>query len=162
MIVSNSSPLIFFGKQGKLSLLKTCFKQVLIPRGVYDEISKSEDTSETIALMEAIEDKWVRIEDIKINKALETDNIGKGEREAISLAHKNKSLLLIDDDNARRYAEILNVEVHGTLYVILLSCSKKFITKSEAKDILEGMILDGFYISVEVYSRFLSLLGYLK
>ena len=38
MIVSNSTPLIWLAKIGKLNLLKNFFKTVMIPEAVYDEV----------------------------------------------------------------------------------------------------------------------------
>ncbi len=37
-VISNSTPLIVFIKKNELSLLKSLFNKVLIPKAVYDEI----------------------------------------------------------------------------------------------------------------------------
>ncbi len=37
-VISNSTPLIAFIKKNELSLLKSLFNKVLIPKAVYDEI----------------------------------------------------------------------------------------------------------------------------
>lgn len=158
MIVSNSSPLIVLGKQGVLSLLKRCFGKVLIPKKVYDEVSVKKDSPEAAALNKAIVEGLVVVENVAINRMLFTEKMGQGEKEAISLADKHKAVLLIDDDSAKSYASVLGVEAHGTLYVIFLACSRKFITKEEATNILDGMTASGFYISTELYSRFAALL----
>jgi len=154
MIIANSSPIIILGKQGKLEFLKKCFGKVIIPKTVYIEIIKGKNSPETISLEDAIKNKWIIVEKVTKN-ILVTDKIGQGEKEAISLASKYKKILLMDDDSARKYASILNVEVHGTLYVIYLAVVKGIINKEEAKNIVERMIVDGFYISIEIYSKFL-------
>lgn len=159
MIVSNASPLINFGKQSKSDILKKCFGKIIIPRRVYDEIAIKEDAIETIVLKKAIEEKWIFVEDIKINKFLKTQNIGEGEKEAISLAAAKKSILLIDDDIVKEYASLLGVEAHGSFYVLYLACELKVINKDEAKEILDRMVKEGFYVSTELYSRFFDLLG---
>lgn len=158
MIVSNSSPIIILGKQGRLEVLKKCFKNVIIPKTVYDEIMIVGNSPECIALESAIKDKWIIIKKIDINPLLQTLNLGEGEKEAISLAIKHKLILLIDDDSAKAYATILRVEAHGSLYVLYIAVLKRYIDKAEAKSILEEMICDGFYISTDLYSRFLELL----
>ena len=162
MIVSNSSPIIILGKQGMLDILKKCFKKVIIPKRVYDEVMHKKDSPESITLKKGINDKWIVIEKTAVSAFLHTKNLGQGEKEAISLAVKHKSLLLIDDDSAKTYATVLNVEVHGTFYVIYIALLKNFISKSQAKKILEDMIANGFYISTDIYSRFLDLLNSLK
>ena len=158
MIVSNSSPIIILGKQGILELLKRCFKKVIIPKSAYEEIMQKKDSTEVIALNKAINDGWIIVKEIDINSILQTKNIGQGEKEAISLAAKYKSILFIDDDIAKKYASLLNVECHGALYVVYLSVLKRFINKQQAKNIFENMIKDGFYVSTEIYAKFLEFL----
>lgn len=162
MIVANSSPIIILGKQGILDLLKKCFKNLIIPKSVHDEVMHKKGSPEAVALNKAINEKWVSVEKISVSPVLLTNRIGRGEKEAISLAAKHKKLLLIDDDSAKTYASILGVEAHGTFYVIYLACLKGSISKAEATQTLESMITDGFYVSTELYSKFLDLLNSLK
>ena len=162
MIVSNSSPIIILAKQGMLDLLKKCFKEVIIPESVYEEILHKSGTLEAIALNQAIKEKWISVQKVAVIVKLETKRIGQGEKEAISLAYKHKSLLVMDDDSAKKYSSIFGVESHGTFYVIYLACIRKLLDKSSAKEVLENMIADGFYISSEFYSRFIKLLDTLE
>lgn len=162
MIVANSSPIIILAKQGMLELLKKCFGKVIIPKSVNDEIMQKKGSPETTALEEAIKSKWIVVKGITIIPALDTKNIGEGEKEAISLAHKHKTLLIIDDDLAKKYASIFGVTAHGTLFVLYLTYIKKLIDKADVITALEGMIADGFYISPELYSRFFDLLNSYK
>ena len=159
MIVSNSTPIINFGRQGKLDILRKCFDEIVIPKSVYDEIMQKKESPEAIILDKSINEKWIIVEDIAINPLLNTMSLGKGEKEAISLASQKKCELLIDDDYAKSYAKVLNVESHGSFYVLYLACLKKIIDKEEAKNIFESMIHEGFYVSLDLYSRFLELLG---
>jgi|SRR3989344_1370862 len=159
MIISNATPLINFGKQGRLDILKRCFDKIFIPKSVYEEILMIEDNIESIALKQGMKENWIIVKDTEINSLLKTKVLGRGEKEAISLAFKNKALLLIDDDTAKAYAGLLKVETHGSAYVLFLACKKRIINKDEAKNIFEGMIKEGFYVSIEFYSLFLELLG---
>lgn len=158
MIVANSSPIIMLAKQGILELLKKCFGRVIIPQGVHEEISQKKGSPELMALEKAINDKWVVVEKINIIPALDTKSLGQGEKEAISLAAKHKSVLIIDDDTAKKYAAIFGIEAHGVFYVIYISFKRRFIDNTNALNALEGMIADGFYISNNVYRRFFELL----
>ncbi len=159
MIIADSSPLIMLAKQGMLELLRKCFYKVIIPNSVYEEIIQKKGSLEVIALESAIKDKWIFIEKTAIVPGLDTGNIGKGEKEAISLSVKHKSMLLTDDDSAKKYASIFGVEAHGTFFVIYIACIRKIISRSNAKNALEGMINDGFYVSPDVYARFIELLN---
>lgn len=158
MIVSNTTPIINFGKQGEMGILRKCFTRIIIPRGVYYEIIEKKDSPEAVALDKAVEESWIVIEDIEVDSLLKTQNIGKGEKEAISLAKKKGMPLLVDDDFAKSYASVLEVEAHGSFYVLYFAYIKKIIDKNKARDIFEKMIRNGFYVSTELYSKFFELL----
>ena len=158
MIVLNASPLISLGKISGLQLLKKCFEEVIIPNEVYEEIIHKEYNIESVALKKSIDEEWIKIEKVNTHRILKTASIGKGEKEAISLAFKYKCILILDDDNARKFAELLGIEVHGTLYCIYLAYKKEIIKKEQVKDMVKKLIDNGFYISTEVYSEFLDLL----
>ena len=159
MIVVNSSPIIILAKQGMLDLLKKCFKKVIIPKSVYEEVMQKKDNPEVIALEKAIKNKWVVVEEVLVISMLNTKNIGQGEKEAISLASIHKSLLIIDDDFAKKYAAIFGVNAHGTFFVIYLAFIRNLIKREDAIAILERMIADGFHISSDLYSKFFELLN---
>lgn len=162
MIVCDSSPLIMLAKEGLLSLLKKCFQKAVIPKSVYEEVTQKRNSTEVIALEKAIKEGWAVVEEVEDSPAIKTNVLNLGERDAISLAAKHKSMLLIDDDSAKKYASLLNVESHGTLFVIYLACIRKFIEKEEAIDALEDMIAEGFYISTNVYRRFIEAISSIK
>ena len=159
MIVSNSSPIITLGKIGRLNLLKKCFGTVTIPRGVHDEVMRKENSPEAAALKAAISEKWITVEKASISPLLTDAGLGEGEKEAVSIAAASKTMLLIDDDHAKAYASLLNVEAHGTLHAIYLAYFKRLISKSEAISIIKDMITNGSYISTELYAKFLELLN---
>jgi len=162
MIVADASPLIAFGKHGKLEILKSCFKKIAISEGVYGEVVLKKESPEAAALLKAVNDKWITVENVTVSQVLDTKSLGQGEKEAISLARKRKTVLLIDDDSAKAYASILGVESHGSLYAIYVAYLRKIITKEEVVRTLEELISDGFYVSIELYSKFYSLLNSLK
>ncbi len=158
MIISDSSPIIVLGKQGKLELLKNCFNKIIIPREVYNEIIVKNQSNEVISLNKAINEKWIIIEDVEINELIEDAKIEKGEKEAITLAHKYKSSLITDDESAKYYSSLFNLEAHGTLYVLLLSYKNKIIAKDKAKELLDNIIKEGFYVSDILYHTFINAL----
>ena len=162
MIVANSSPIIILGKQGMIELFEKCLRKVIISKSVYEEVMQRKDSPEAIALNRAIKSGRITVQKVAIIPTLDTKNIGQGEKEAISLAYKHKSLLIVDDDSAKKYASIFRVEAHGTLYVIYLAYARRLIDRTTSINILEGMISEGFYVSSELYSKFLDLLGKLE
>ncbi|MBS3106773.1 DUF3368 domain-containing protein [Candidatus Woesearchaeota archaeon] len=157
MIVSNSSPLIALGKEGRLSLLKMLFGIVSIPPAVREELLEMKESPEAVALEKAQEEGWVVVDEVEPHPLL-PDPLGKGERYAISLALRKRCAVLLDDDLGRQYAELLGLVSYGTLRVLLSAAQKKILNKKQARLLLDSMIAKKFYISIAVYQEFLHLL----
>lgn len=162
MIVSNSSPLIYLSKIGKLSLLKELFNKIKIPKEVYNEVvlkGREGGFSDSYSVEKAVEDGWIEVISIKLDKQIEkfASEIDFGEVETISLALKLKAqLVIIDDSSARTIAESFGLNVKGTLYVLLRAYKKKFISKNDVKNNINSLIRLGFRISPELYGEILN------
>lgn len=154
MIVSNTTILIFLSKLNKLDLLERLFKVVLVPEEVKKEAvdkGKERNYIDANQIEKAINDKWIKVESVKIEPLIENLNIDKGELEAISLAYQKKLRLLADQAHAREAAKLLKIEPRGTIYVLFLALSKKLINYDEYLDCLEQLIAHGFRMNEEVY-----------
>ena len=89
-VVSNSTPLIFLAKIGKLDLLEKIFDSVQIPNEVYLEVvveGKEKGYSDAFLVGNLIEKRVISKNDVQI-KALKGMPLGKGELGAIELALK--------------------------------------------------------------------------
>ena len=53
-VIVNSTPLIALGKTGKLDLLRKMYKNITIPKAVFDEVTKKND----IVKKEIIDADW--------------------------------------------------------------------------------------------------------
>ena len=135
MIIVDTSCLIALEKINLLSLLCKLFERIIVPEGVIREYGKLD--------LECIEIR--KVKDPFVNFLRKTLNLGKGEAEAITLALRNKGILIIDDLKARECAEDLNIKFTGTIGLLLKAEEKKFIT-SAYKKIME-LKKKGFYIS---------------
>lgn len=163
-IVLNASPLIYLGKKRRINLLKQVFEKILIPPEVEEEIMKLSESPEAVQLRDAIQEGWIVVERPSKNKVRQIaklfTEIDLGEASVIALAieHQRESVL-IDDAEARIAAEYFKLNVYGTLYVILEAYKHNiFKSKIEVKSIVDNMLKKGFYLSTEVYARFLFLL----
>ncbi len=159
MIISNTSPLIHLAKVGKLELLRKLFKTVQIPLSVYNEVIKHPKNTETIIIKKKVNEGWLKIKKSTPKEPLKKfSNIAKTELEVIALAIKEGKTAIIDDKNAVQIANIFNVNVHGTLFIILEAVKKKLLKKKEAINIVNQMMENEFYLSNDVYALFLDLL----
>jgi len=161
MIVSNASPLIYLSKITKLDFLKEKFGKVLLPKRSYAEIVGGKGLfSEVDKIEEAIKEGWIEISEVKdkeMNKLKTTfPNLGAGEIESIVVSKEKNLPVLLDDSYARRIAEALGRDVHGTIFVILKAFENKLISKEETIKLINKLIEEGFRISVELYSQLIS------
>ncbi|RLG30289.1 DUF3368 domain-containing protein [Methanosarcinales archaeon] len=150
-IVSNSSPLIALAKIRKLDILR---KDVVIPKAVFDEITKSKKEY----AKELYEWGKDRVAEVKNRKAVEYLEmiVDKGEAEMITLAEEmNAEVVLIDDLKARKIAKLRGLNVIGTIGV-LLDAKEKGVIK-ELKPLLDELIEKGIRIRRELYDHALEL-----
>ena len=157
-IVSNTTPLIAFLKKNELGLLKNLFTEILIPQGVYDEISKNTQkyTNEQAMLGKEIENGWLKIQNVKSFK-LSKLNLGKGEVEAINLCFEIKDpLLLIDEKKGRNIAQSYKIDIIGTLGVLALANKRNLRNKQEINNNLILLIKNNFYFSSDIILHFLN------
>ncbi|MCP8312995.1 MAG: DUF3368 domain-containing protein [archaeon] len=144
------------------------FEKILIPSEVEEEIMKLNESPEAIQLKDAIQEGWIVVERPSENKARQITKlfpeIDEGEAAVIALAlEQQEKNVIIDDAEARIAAEYFKLKVHGTLYVILEAYKRNiFKSKAEVKSIVDNMLRRGFYLSTEVYARFLFLLDKLE
>ena len=164
--VLNTTPLIFLGKKRKTVLLKTVLKEILVAPEVEVEVMRLEESPEAIQLKNAIQEGWIRVErppeTQKKQVARLFPEIDEGEAATIALALKHrKGKVILDDAEARAAAEYFELDAHGTLYIILEAYRRSIInSKEQLKGIVDNMMRRGFYLSIEIYSRFLSLIDY--
>ncbi len=105
IVVSNSSPLIALARIGRLSLLASFYKRILIPA----EVVRNAD--------------WIEVAPQKSSTdpslAQACQNLGAGERGAILLAKSlDADLVLLDERRARRAARDADLSVVGCLGIL--------------------------------------------
>lgn|SRR3989344_422113 len=141
MIISNSSPLILLARINKLGIIKEIYKKIYIPKAVYNEVivrGKEEKYSDAFIIERAVDDfifiKELKEENLRESKKL-NDVIGMGESEAITLAIQERAqLLLIDNLEPRKIAEVKNIKCRSTPGIILEALHKEKITVEEYKN----------------------------
>ena len=143
--VADSGPLISLAKLDHLRLLPVLYERVVIPRAVYDEVV-------TIGLRRGYPD--ARIADVFLRRMkwrpepavdalpeLGNDvRLGRGEREALTLAKTHSALVLMDEDYGRAIADQLGLAHVGTLGIL---------TASYRRGLLSADALDELLVSIE-------------
>jgi len=156
---ADASPLILFARTGRLGLLANLFGDVWIPPRVARESFRDRpDRPGATALITALGD-FLR-EVVPLESAVATAlgaGAKRGEAEAIGLALQNSLLLLIDDLSGRRAAQVVGVEVIGSVGV--LSLAKRRGLLSEVRPALDDLIVEGLHLSASLYRQALEATG---
>ena len=137
-VILDTSVLIALSKINSITLLCKLYHKVVLPTGVIKEFGDIK--------LECIEE--VKVESPMVRLLIDDLNLGKGESEAIALAFKMKSRIIIDEIKARRIAEDLGLAVSGTIGILLKAQSKGYI-KNAYKKVVE-LRDKGFYVSDEL------------
>jgi predicted nucleic acid-binding protein len=81
--------------------------------------------------------------------------IGKGEAEAIAIAHERNALLILDDGLARRHAKVVGVTLTGTLGVVVKAKTAGLIPT--VAPLVSRLTELGFRLSVQTRDSILKL-----
>lgn len=157
-VIVNSTPLIALCHVNQLNILKELYGEVIIPRAVYDEISVKKDSVCKKIVDESLE--WIHVQKIQnvMAKAMFKSQLHDGEVEVMILAkEQNADVVIIDDQNAKKYAKYLELPVTGTLGILIKAKQVGYI--SELKPLLDVMVQNGIYIKNSLIEHCLELVG---
>lgn len=151
-LVINASPWIFLTKIDLLSLLPSCFSQVLAPPAVVAETGLDLPDFIECSQLSEVGDAFVR-------GAVGT--LHRGELEAMVLAREQGiDLVAIDDKAARARAPQLGLRPIGTLGLIVLAQRLGHLDAPTAVTKLDELVeIHGLYISTQVRQQIRTQLG---
>ncbi len=157
-VIVNSTPLIALCHVNQLNILKELYGEVIIPRAVYDEISVKKDSVCKKIVDESLE--WIHVQKIQnvMAKAMFKSQLHDGEVEVMILAkEQNADVVIIDDQNAKKYAKYLELPVTGILGILIKAKQVGYIP--ELKPLLDVMVQNGIYIKNSLIEHCLELVG---
>lgn len=157
-VIVNSTPLIALCHVNQLNILKELYGEIIIPKAVYDEISVKKDSVCKKIVDESLE--WVHVQKIQnvMAKAMFKSQLHDGEVEVMILAkEQNADVVIIDDQNAKKYAKYLELPVTGTLGILIKAKQVGYIP--ELKPLLDVMVQNGIYIKNSLIEHCLELVG---
>ena len=135
IIISDTSCLIALGNIGTLNLLKDLFNEVIITREVKEEYGE-------------ILPGWFIV--MKVNDHHKLAEIAArldlGEASSIALALElDNAMLIIDEIKGRNIAKSLNIEIIGTIGILLLAYDKGLI--NDFLGTIQKLVISGFRVS---------------
>jgi predicted nucleic acid-binding protein len=146
IVVTNTSPLLALEKIGQLALLPGLFSKVIRPESVTREIQEGIEMGHPPGLVEDTE--WLKTVMDPPEMVLRKE-LGAGETAAIALAvRESADLILLDDLAARLVAAELQLNVMGTLGILLAGYSKGML--KSAHDCALDLERSGFRVSKQL------------
>ena len=118
-VICNTSPLQYLHQAGALELLPALAGQVYVPEAVVAELREGQRRNVLLPTLEEL--SWLTVRPVRDRTLLPlVTNLGNGEKEVLALGLETQdALLLLDDRDARRYARALELEITGTLGLLL-------------------------------------------
>ncbi|MBR3732498.1 MAG: DUF3368 domain-containing protein [Spirochaetales bacterium] len=140
IVVSDTTPLISLMKINQLEILQKLFGKIIIPTAVYNELTTNVSfpiESKIIQNCDFI--TTVNIEDKSaVSHLRKTTGLDAGESEAIVIAETmDNVMLLIDEACGRKVAKRMNLNVMGTIGVLLLANQKNILSKEDISKSVE-------------------------
>lgn len=145
--IPDTSCLIALSSLGKLEILKQFYATVLVPSAVQNEFGDGLPA-------------WIKVKDVSdhLSTSVLRNSLGPGEAEVIVLAsEENESLVILDDQKARRIAIDLNIRCTGTIGLLLRAKNEGLV--NSLADVLGPLAESGFRISAELTEQMLKLAG---
>jgi predicted nucleic acid-binding protein len=164
-MISNSSPLIIFGKINKIDLLIKIFKKIKISAAVFEEVvikGKEKNFSEAFLIEDCINKGLIEVKklgELYLKKAdffyKSNKIIDYGEAETICLTLQEKEeFALIDEKTARKIAKLYGINSLGSLGILIIAFKKKLLNEKEIKEILDKILNTNFRISWKLLQDF--------
>ena len=144
-VIVNSTPMIALSKIGRLNILKKLYSEVTIPQAVFDEVTAKEDSP-----CRQIKDnsEWIKVIPVgeSSDDRMYKSRLHAGEVEVMKLARQNPvaDLVIIDDNEAKKTAKFLGLNVTGTI-VVLIKAKKEGAIATVMPEI-DKLAECGFYI----------------
>lgn len=158
IIISDTTALIILSKTNHLELLTNLIDKVYIPTAVMEEINyKNDKVKYLIENASFIEMK--KVTNQTILKEVQSNNLDKGEVEAISLALEKNYQLLIDERLGRKYAESRGVKIIGLLGILKANLIKNYISYLDLLYILDELKMAKLRVSKQLEKVFLESLS---
>lgn len=153
LVVSDTTPLLYFARVGRLDLLHELYVEVVVPQTVWDELVEARPNAPGVVAVRAA--AWLRVvPDVSapddVAEVLAEIDAGEAAAIAVALA-RHADLLLIDDAADRRAAGELGVAVRGTLGVLVTAKAAGILVA--VAPVIAALLAEGFRASGAVVEQ---------
>lgn len=165
MFVFDASPLIVLASAGRLSLLETFDRQLVVPRPVRVEAVDTgleSGYADARRLKTAIDDGRLSVQEVErtdlYDELSSTGGLSEADASVIAHASANEAVAIMDERIGRTVAEAEGVQTRGTAFVVLSRVRDGAISAEEGKAIIDELVEGEWYCSTDLYRKILSTL----
>jgi predicted nucleic acid-binding protein len=153
----NASPLIFLTEVGLLEVLRQPNVPVLAPDAVLDEVGRLGPNDPAIQAVPR--SPWMQIVSTPtIPDVVLVWDLDAGESAVLAVAlEQPNSMAILDDQPARRCAQVLGIQTQGTLGLVLVAKQQGLIPA--VRPVLEQLKQAGMYMSSQLENQILAATG---
>jgi predicted nucleic acid-binding protein len=158
MIICNATPLIAFARIQRLDILHRTVGELVIPAGVANEIQGYRGGHYGEIILS--DEPWITVQKVQSPSQVQLllPALDQGEAEVIALAlEQNADLVLIDELTGRKVAQSLELQVIGTVGILIRAKQMGLIPA--VKPVLEEMIQRGIRYSQRFINSILHEIG---
>lgn len=149
-VLVDASSLIALTNIGALDLLKRLFGTIHTTPVVQEEVVVGDQPGHT-ALAATFDDSIITHDAPKVpDDPLPRLGLGPGETSLLHLA-RDADLLLIDDRNARRYADVHGLRRKGLLGLLVTAVTRGRLDPDEGLQLLRRLAESDFRMTIELY-----------
>lgn len=155
-VAADTSAVVALSSIERLDLLRHVWSTVWLPRAcIVELVTQGENWLQAKqAQTEITKEEWLLPWNGQLECQIPSGKLGKGEIEAVSLAHQEKCECLIDDKKGRAFAESMGVNAIGT-FGVLKRCKADGVIAA-AKPLICQMQHHGFRCRPEVIAAVLA------
>jgi predicted nucleic acid-binding protein len=165
-LIFDSTPLIYLSKSSLSKFLRELKEEKYTPRSVFNEVvidGKKRRASEASLLESIFKEEIISIRSLrdrqylKFVKEMATESerqpLHETDAEVLCLSRELNGIAVVDDKVARAVARLLEIEVHGTIYVLGRLYSTGRITRETLLSKVREMRVAGWHVSGEDYYK---------
>lgn len=158
MYVFDATPLIYLAKIDRLELLDSIPQRCLIPEPVYEEAVKrglEEDYPDARRLQRAIDDgvlEQASVPDTEtVDRLRGNDRLSDADASVLALANHQDGTAVMDERYGRDVANTESIPTRGTAYLVLWLLREGHLDGSEAREIIDALLDEGWYCAPDLY-----------
>ena len=162
IIVSDTTPIIALMKAGHIEWLRQLYNEIDIPEAVYRELTTNESFQNETEQIKKCD--FIRITSVKNSEAVNilrnATGLDAGESEAIVLySEAQADLMLLDEHKVRSIAKQMDIEVVGTLGIMMTAYKNRIASAEEVEESIDHMLQNGIRFSARLCNKVLECVG---